>query len=172
MLFLFFAKISFITFLGLTLVPSVLAISKEALVEENDPFLDSFQDKGLLSLLSEVSLVSLPPPYKSRKIGSTTISSSSLSGLSFYLLEDNVANGVSHLEGSTLSAVNPYTPISSLMAWIFEEVTLKVGKSSNRFLSVETLLDLLVDSDLLVEGVLEEESKPRCEEIVWSRIWS
>lgn len=67
--------------------------------------------------------------------------------------------GISHLGGLAFKAVIPYTPISSLMAWILKKVTLKIGRSSNKFSSIEALPDLLGDSDVSDKGVLEEESK-------------
>lgn len=96
---------------------------------------------------------------RSRIGGITTLSSSIFSEESFCLLVNKVAEGVSHLGGKTLKVVSPYTLIFSLMAYIFEGIFLKMGKSSNRFSSMEALPDLLVDSDLSGEKVMEEESK-------------
>lgn len=77
-----------------------------------------------------------------------------------------LGGGVSHLGGSTLKAVRPCTFISSLIAWILDKVSLNVGKSSNNFSSIEAVADLLGDSDLSDDGILEEETKSWYEETI------
>lgn len=55
---------------------------------------------------------------------------------------------------------------------MLEEVSLEVGKSSNRFSSMDALPDLLGDSDLLGDRILKEEIKSRSAETGWSEIGS